>query len=314
LRPEVDLTAQLRAGLQSLPPLPPPPPQGPATFHLRDGFVAVAFVRFPDRWTVVDLPGFARPRPPQPPAFADDLKLVVRGRSDDVLWSVPVATSPADVADREIPELVDGEVPWFADATAVELRHGERVLVQTPVADPPSLTVEFPPTDELEHGRGTLSYRAESSSERLAVAIRASDDGGATWGAIVTREPAGKVDVGPLLRGSGDECLLEVLATSGYHTATEGTERFRVRARQRTILAWSSAEDGRVRRGESVQLLGVAEDGAAPASELSWYSDLDGELGRGARLATTLTPGHHRLDVRGRAPFERPGRLELDVE
>ena len=221
--------------------------------------------------------------------------------------------SPVEVADREIPGLVEGDVPWFAAASAVELCQRGEMLARSPVEDAPTLTVGFPPIDELEHGRGTLSYRAESSSERVAVAVRASNDGGATWGAIVTRERAGKVDVAALLRG-GEECLLEVLATSGYHTAAEGTERFRVRARPRTILAWSSVEDGRVRRGERVELVGVAEDGAAPASELSWASDLDGELGVGARLATTLTPGRHRIEVRGRAPFERPGRLELDVD
>ena len=299
-------------GFQSLPPLPPSPPQGPADFD-RDGFVAVGFVQFPDRWTVVDLPGFARPRPPRPPALADDLELIVRGRDDAVLWSGPAAMSPVEVADREIPGFVEGEVPWFAAASAVELCQRGEMLARSPVEDAPTLTVGFPPIDELEHGRGTLSYRAESSSKRVAVAVRASNDGGATWGAIVTRERAGKVDVAALLRG-GEECLLEVLATSGYHTAAEGTERFRVRARPRTILAWSSVEDGRVRRGERVELVGVAEDGAAPASELSWASDLDGELDVGARLATTPTPGRHRIEVRGRAPFERPGRLELDVD
>jgi hypothetical protein len=302
----------LRA-FHTLPPLPPPPPQGSAHFDPHDRVVAVGFARFPDRWTVVDLPGFASPRPPRPPALAGGLMLVVRGRDDAVLWSGPAAISPIEVADREIPELVEGEVPWFADASAVELCRGEETLTRSPVEDAPTLAVAFPPTDELEHGRGTVSYRAESSG-RLAVAIRASADGGATWGAIVTREPAGEVDVGPLLRGSGDDWLLEVLATSGHHTAVEGTERFRVRARPRAILAWSSAEDGRAKRAETVQLFGVAEGGAARASELTWSSDLDGELGVGARLATTLTSGRHRIEVRGRAPFERPGRLDLDVE
>ena len=171
----------LRA-FQSLPPLPPPPPQGPAHFDLRDGLVAVGFARFPDRWTVVDLPGFARPRPPQPPAPADDLKLVVRGRDDAALWSGPAATSPMELADREIPGLVEGEVPWFADASAVELCRGEETLARSRVEDAPTLAVEFPSTDELEDGRGTVSYRAEYrpsvSPSRSARATTAAPHGG----------------------------------------------------------------------------------------------------------------------------------------
>jgi hypothetical protein len=60
-----------------------------------------------------------------------------------------------------------------------------------------------------------------------------------------------------------------------------------------------------------VQLFAIAEDGGA--TDLSWYSDLDGEVGEGPRLTATLRPGQHRIEVRGRGPFQRPAVLELTV-
>ena len=63
-----------------------------------------------------------------------------------------------------------------------------------------------------------------------------------------------------------------------------------------------------------MELFAIADDGAAPASELSWYSDVDGDIGRGARLTATLRPGRHRIEVRGRAPFQPPAWLELHVD
>jgi hypothetical protein len=297
----------------SLPPLPPPPPQSTSPFTLADRFVHIGFARFPDRWVVVDVPGFARPLPPRPPFVRSELEAVVLDQGGAVLARAPAPISPSEVAEDEMPELVETEVPWLREASAVELRRGEEMLARMPVEAAPELEVGFPAPGELEQGRGMLTYRVRGGSEHLAVAIRASQDGAATWTAIVSRQPEGEIDVSGLLEGSGDECLLEVLATSGYHTATERSEPFRVPPRERLILAWSSARSGRVRFGEPVQLFAIAAEGAAPASELSWFSDLDGDLGQGARLVATLRPGRHRIEVRGRAPFERPAVLELEV-
>ncbi len=297
---------------QSLPPVPPPAPQ-PAPFTLGDRFVGVSFARFPDRWVVVDLPGFARPLPPRPPHPPTPLEVLVRGSDENMLWHCPAPVSPRETAGEDIPELFEAEVPWVEDAVAVELCRGEETLARRTIEPPPRLEARFPPPEELEHGRGIVSYRAEATSDRLSVAVRASLDGGATWTAIVPTEPAGEVDVSSLLTGWGAECFLQVLATSGYHTAAETSGRFRVRPREREILAWSSAGSERAPVGEPVQLFAIAGDGAVPTDDLRWYSDLDGDLGVGARLTAMLRPGRHLIEVRSGEPFQRPACLELVV-
>ena len=300
-------------GFQSLPPIPPSPPQ-PEQFTLRDRFVDVSFARFRDRWVVVDLPGFARPLPPRPPYGRTRLQVVVRGPDNAVLWRGPAAVSRRETANRDIPELIEAEVPWFRNATTIELCRGKETLARREIERAPALAVHFPLLKQLEHGRGVVSYQTESRSDHIAVAVRASLDGGATWVAIVSAKPADEVDVSPLLRNFGEECFLEVLATSFYHTAAETSEQFRVRPREREILAWSSAESGRVQLGQPVQLFAIAADGATAASDLSWYSDLDGDLGEGARLTATLRTGRHSIEVRSRGPFQRPASLELVVD
>jgi hypothetical protein len=231
-----------------------------------------------------------------------------------VLARSPAPVSPPEVIQDDIPELVEAEIPWREDAATIELCRREVTLARMPIDAAPELEVGFPPLGELEHGRGKLSYRTRGKAERCAVAIRASRDGGVTWTAIVSQEREGKVDVSTLLEGSGDECLLEVLASSGYHTAVERSQPFRVRPREQSLQVWSSAPGGRVKQGKTVELFAIGARGAATASEISWCSDLDGELGHGLRLMATLRPGRHRIEVRSSAPFHQPAWLELDVD
>jgi hypothetical protein len=263
---------------------------------------------------VVDLPGFARPLPPWPPPHRSEFEVVVRDQDGAVLARSPAPVSPPEVIHDDLPELVEAEIPWRDDAAVVELCRRDVTLARMPIDAAPELDVGFPPLGELDHGRGTLSYRTRGKAERCAVAIRASRDGGVTWTAIVSQEREGKVDVSTLLEGSGDECLLEVLASSGYHTAVERSEPFRVRPREQSLLVWSSAAGGRLKQGETVELFAIGDRGAATASEIAWCSDLDGELGQGVRLTVALRPGRHRIEVRSRTPFQQPAWLELDVD
>jgi hypothetical protein len=280
---------------------------------LRDRLVDVAFARFRDQWVAVELPGFARPLPPRPSIDRSDLHVVVRDASDAVLWSGPAQLALQEAHEDARTEVVKAEVPWFADAVAVDLRGAEETLARMDAVPAPKLEVRFPTLDELEGGHGTVAYRADSQSDRLRLAVRASLDGGATWTAITSHEREGELDVSSLLERSGEECFLEVLASSGYHTAAEHTERFRVRPRDQKILAWSTAGSERVPSGEPVDLIAIADGGAGNGRELSWYSNRDGELGKGARLTVTLRPGRHLIEVRSSAPLQRPGQFELVV-
>jgi hypothetical protein len=204
-------------------------------------------------------------------------------------------------------------VLWRKNAAAIALCNGSDVLAHARVLPPPELDVEFPSLGEIESGAGAVWFRA-SGSTRVAVAVRASMDGGATWMATVVTDHEGKVPVAPLLGDEGDDCYLQVVATSGYHAAQRSSERFQVRPRARALLPWSSAAKGYANGSRPVRLFAIAEGGVTASDDLSWYSDLAGELGEGNGLSVMLPRGRHRIEVRSRRPFQHPAVLDLVVE
>jgi hypothetical protein len=300
-----------RKVFDQLPPLPPPPP---ATPHVDrpDRSVFVSFARFPDRWVVVDVPGFARPIPPPPPLGRSPYEVIARDDAGTIITRSPAFVAAHEVPIDDVGELLEAELPWQEQTAAFELLRRNRVLARRDVGPAPGLDATFPSFSDLEARRGRVSYRVEASSEDVIVAVRFTRDGGATWTASVTRGPSGTVDVDAVIDGPGPECRLEVLATSGGHTALMRSEPFRIPPEETPIMAWAG-EPGPT-AGERVELFAIANGGAARSSDLSWTSDLDGDLGQGARLSAVLKPGHHRIEVRSHEPFLQPALVDIEVD
>jgi hypothetical protein len=83
------------------------------------------------------------------------------------------------------------------------------------------------------------------------------------------------------------------------------------------ILAPES-EDVLFSEGETVSLAGAGydfEDGVLTAEQLSWFSDVDGELGAGTTLQVTgLTPGMHAITLVATDSDGQTGQTELEIE
>jgi hypothetical protein len=301
-----------------VPPLPPPPPSPPSKLSpWADRLVRFGFVRFPDRWTIVDLPRFARPVWLSPGEPTGELQVAVRDRSGRTLGRVSALKFPPEVSDSELGEFYEAEAPYHPEAAWIELLRGDQMLVRVAAEPAPELDVTFPSDiAELERGGGQLHYRASARGERLFVAVRATCDDGATWTGEVHSKREGMVDLVRLLAPfAGDDCWIEVLASSGYHTTVASSESFSIRPREREMLAWTSTGGRAMRRGDVVELVAIAAGGAGDPFDLRWTSDLCGEIGVGSRLFTNaLSPGHHRIEVRSGSPFMRPAYVEVDVE
>ena len=297
----------------ALTPLPAPPPRPPSGFQ-RGDYVDISFQHFPpDHWIVIDLPGFPRPRPPRRPIPTSDLEVQLVDARGAEIFRGPAPIDPSEFGGDGEPTLVQTIVPWRKEAASIALCRGREVLVRRRILPPPKLEATFPSAAEIEVGTGTVAFRT-SVPGQVAVAVRATLDGGATWMATVLREPEGNVELAPLLVDAGDDCYLQVIATSGYHSTERTSERFRVRPREHAMLAWSSAERGRASRSLPVQLFAIADGGVTGVNDVWWYSDLDGELGQGNGLSVMLQPGRHRIEARSERPFLRPTRMDLVVE
>ena len=82
----------------------------------------------------------------------------------------------------DVGELLEADVPWHDETTVIELVRNQRVLVRREVGrEAPLLKVEFPPAADLAARRGRIAYRADSSASDVAVTVRYTSDGGATW-------------------------------------------------------------------------------------------------------------------------------------
>jgi hypothetical protein len=294
----------------AVPPLPPPPPSPGGDRPNQSVFVSIQQIR--DRWIIVDLPHFARPIPPRPPIGPTEYEVIARDDARTVVARTPAVPASQEVPLDDVGELLEAELPWHPRTATFELVRGDQVLARHEVGSPPDLEVDFPSLSDLEQGQGQISYRVDArSDDDVTVAVRFTRDGGATWSATVAHGSTGTVDVEALIDGPGPECRLEVLASAQSHTAVAASDTFPVRPRETPIQAW--ALETRVSAGEPVQLLAVVNGGAARSSGISWTSDLDGELGQGARLSLPLRAGRHRIEVRSDEPFVTPTWLEVDV-
>ena len=295
-----------------LTPLPPPAPPAPSRFDRTDRSVFVSFAHIRDQWVIVDLPGFARPVPPRPPLRHGLYEVIARDDAGSIVARARAASVTHEVPIDDVGELLEADVPWHEHATSLELVRSRRVLARREIEPQPTLDAEFPSAAHLEARRGRVSYRVDSSSKDVAVALRFTRDGGTTWTAAVSHAPTGSFEVDAIVDGPGKECWLEILATAGFHTAVVRSEVFRARPQETAILAWASAP--RAGRDERVELVAIVNGGASPSSGISWTSDLDGEIGHGARLSTALRPGHHRIEVRSDEPFVRPAGVDVVID
>jgi hypothetical protein len=301
-----------RRTFDTLTPL-PPETEPPPLFDLPRK-IAVAVVRFPDRWTKVDLPPFPRPLPPWPPdptpvgsPFGAARLLDDRGV---VLSEAPVRIVGPSEAGDDLPQLVIGEIDWHRGAAGVEIvdDRGEPIFRDDLDRDAPRLRVEWPRGDDPAL---PVRWRVGDPGD-VWVAVRGSADGGRTWLAATRPADAGGVELGEVFPRGGS-LLLEAIAVRGGHAAVVRGGQVRLRQRPDDLLVLAPPDGSRLQAGEPVRLEAVPARGARGPGDIRWSSDLDGELGTGGDcLVRHLSPGRHRIVARD--TDGRGGRpLTLDV-
>lgn len=95
---------------------------------------------------------------------------------------------------------------------------------------------------------------------------------------------------------------LKIEASDGLHTATATSEAFTIPQNPPVVDISAPDAFGTFVAGVPVQLAGTAFDfsgGAIDPQDLTWSSDLDGTLGHGEALTTTLSAGEHIITFQG---------------
>lgn len=201
-------------------------------------------------------------------------------------------------------------VPWSPEVQSITIRrHGEvsdtieveeqepevSVRVQAPrerAARPELMRLEWSETQ----------YREAQQPERtVTYLVRYSNDGGQTLRSVAADLTESRHVVNLDLLPGGEQCLFQVVASSGIRTATANTEPFSVPQKSLQAHILSPEAGATFKKGESVVLLGGGfspDFGTTKFEDVAWTSSLDGAIGVGFQIVTqSLSVGQHKITL-----------------
>jgi hypothetical protein len=245
-----------------------------------------------------------------------DYRLQLRNAEGQVLFErqfVPLgghvdAREPAPVL--AMPLSFDEILPLPPGATQLVLLHGEEMLAsRTRSLNAPTVILLSPTAAGFEGQPDHPLIRwvaGDADSDPLVYMVQYSPDGPdaenwQTLGADLTQlELAVQLET---LSGSPNAGV-RVLASDGFNTSQVVSPAFVVAGKPPVVQILSPADSSVTQEGLQVTLEGSGwdrEDGMLPDQNLTWTSDIDGELGAGHQVVLThLTPGTHHLVLTGR--------------
>ncbi|HEY3310541.1 MAG TPA: FG-GAP-like repeat-containing protein [Anaerolineales bacterium] len=251
--------------------------------------------------------------PEIPPLVAGPLHIRLFNGSNNLLADYPFTPVISHVDDAtgsqtgqisQVVNFISGtrRITIYSDTTA-------RELDSLPVsANPPvvSVPVVAGGASLPANGPVTITWTgSDPDNDLLTATVLYSADNGANWQAFVSGVPGGSItlDTG-ILPGTaaGSSSLFKVIVSDGVLTASAVSSPLTVGGKAPTIHISNPLSGSYFVHGQTVSLVGFGldlEDGLLDDSHLEWVSDLDGVIGNGHQLATSvLSNGKHTLTLR----------------
>lgn len=211
------------------------------------------------------------------------------------------------------------------DATArvVLLHNGQQLDVRTVSAHAPTVTALTPNGGEnLSSSTGTISWSAnDPDGDSLSYVVQYSKDGGANWDTIGVDLSTTSLDIDWNQLAGTSQGLIRVLASDGFHTAQDQSDAVFSVGRHVPEPYITTPDTNSVYVEDQVIILeGRAydqEDGELANTELSWSSDLNGQLGTGASLAINalnLTEGIHTITLTAKDSDGQVGKTNINIQ
>ena len=212
-------------------------------------------------------------------------------------------------------------LPYPEGATLLALFHDETLLDER-AASPhaPELFLESPSGGETWYDIHTVAWTAsDADGDDLTFGVFYSNDSGGTWTPVAMdlTETSYRLDTTAL--PGGEEVLIRVLASDGFHTASTDSPPFSVPTKAPDVFVTTPSDGALMPPEQALYLHGSAydpEDGALSDAALSWWSDQDGLMGRGTTLIVpglTLSPGWHTLTLKATDSDSQIGAASTDI-
>jgi hypothetical protein len=208
-----------------------------------------------------------------------------------------VIDTPCGDQEGEIVGAACGLVAFPEKAVGLRVSLEDAVLFErsAPAADL-EVEVEWPgslsPID-------SVSWRA--SADGCIASLGYSNDGGETWTPVALPGPNDTIAIDTEMLPGGRDCLLELIATDGFHTRRIRSDAYQVEPKGWVLWVLSPATGARLSSEEPVLLAAQGyhfEKRRASFTDIEWESSVTGDLGAGARLLAVLEPGEHTLIAR----------------
>ncbi|MBK1632383.1 hypothetical protein CKO31_16890 [Thiohalocapsa halophila] len=249
--------------------------------------------------------------PPTPPA--GDYDLVLLDGSGAEISSIaftpvrmdPFLSNPSARGDELglflIPVLDDGSVRGARVESA-----GMTLTSVTASDNPPTVQLLSPNGGEVWSGTNeTVSWsQNDADGDDLIAAVQFSPDNGATWQTIGMDVQATSVDVNPQELAETNQALIRVQVSDGFDTAEDVSDATFTTPNSAPTCDITQPGSGdlfvSVQPVNFVAFTNDVEDGTVAGSNISWSSDLDGNLGAGSSITPTadeLTEGTHTITM-----------------
>lgn len=272
-----------------------------------------------DRHVIVDIPMFVVPRPVPPHNAEGVYRVELLDQNGIVLVSQffdPVPMFDAVQKDSDMGAGVPVAIRWTDEATRLIVFHDAEIILERQIEPtPPRLKIYLdigkgPLTGEID-----LSWLAESEHGIASVFVRYSPNGVDNWIGIPVQHGAKQQRINLDELPGGEECLIEVFASSGIRTASVRSRTFSVARKVDAPLILKPIHDTSVQLGEPVEMFGVPQSPADDPRLLIWSSNIDGQLGTGSRfIVEGLSSGHHKIELRSETRADCIAQINIVVE
>jgi hypothetical protein len=217
----------------------------------------------------------------------------------DLSFTNPESGAPVSVAPFAY------ALPFPGTVGRVVLKHGAAVLDErSSSAHAPEISLTSPAGGEVWDGIETVVWTAsDADGDDLTFAVFYSSDDGASWTPVALDLTESSYALDTTALPGGDAVRIRVLASDGFLTTTVDSPRFSVPAKTPMAVIDAPEADASVPQEQALYLMGSAydpEDGSLADNALSWWSDRDGLLGRGATVIVpglTLSAGWHTITL-----------------
>jgi hypothetical protein len=198
-------------------------------------------------------------------------------------------------------------IPWSDDVRTIAFRRGSEVCHKLGVEDrPPDLTVQPIKRTAREPSLARVEWTSKrqkgaGAQDGMTYLVRYSHDGGETWRALAADLEDARLVVNLDLLPGGEQCLFQVVASSGVRTATAASDPIEVPQKARSAEILAPADRTTVAQGQEIEFLGGGfspDFETSDAEDVVWTSSRDGTLGIGYQVVVNhLSPGRHRITM-----------------